>query len=54
MLLAASAVDWQFWAATALAGLAAAWLVRFLWSIIRPPRSRRTRATLTLNGRPLN
>jgi len=50
---AGSLFDWQFWVATAVAALAAAWLVRFLWRIVRPRKVKRTRATLTIGGKPV-
>lgn len=46
-------LDWQFWTATAIAAAAFAWLVRYVWKIVRPRRAKRTRATLTLGGKPI-
>lgn len=49
--------DWQFWVATLLALLAAGWLLRGVipWRRIlgRPARRRGKRATLTLDGVPI-
>jgi hypothetical protein len=49
----ASGYDWQFWVATAVCAAAFVWLVRYLWRIVRPPRGKRTRATLTIGGREI-
>jgi len=44
--------DWQFWVATVAASLAVAWLVvRPLLRLVRRRGGRRTRATLTIEGR---
>lgn len=49
----ASGFDWQFWVATGVCAVAFAWLVRYLWRIVRPARGRRTKATLTIGGREI-
>ncbi len=50
--------DWQFWVASALACAAMLWLLRGLipWRRLlgRPPRRRGRRATLTLDGVPVD
>lgn len=51
MSRAGALIDWQFWLATAVAAFAAWWLVRYLWRIVRPAKSKRTRVTLTIGGR---
>jgi hypothetical protein len=53
MILAASGFDWQFWVATAVAALALAWIVRYVWRIVMPRRTIRTKATLTVGGEPI-
>lgn len=52
-MTAAAGFDWQFWVATAVCALAFAWLVRYVWRIVRPPRMKRTKATLTIGGREI-
>jgi hypothetical protein len=47
-------MDWQFWVATAVAALAFAWIVRYVWRIIRPRKVIRTKATLTVGGETLS
>ncbi len=46
--------DWQFWVATFVAALAFAWIVRYVWRIVRPRRVKRTKATLTVGGEPVS
>lgn len=48
-----SGFDWQFWVATLICALAFAWLVRYLWRIVRPINVKRTKATLTIGGQPV-
>lgn len=48
--------DWQFWAVSAIALLAAAWIIRALLRMLLPNKKRRgrsSRATLTVGGRPV-
>ncbi len=54
MTLAATAFDWQFWVATGVAALALAWIVRYVWRIVRPRKTIRTKATLTVGGEPVS
>ncbi len=54
MTLAALAIDWQFWVATAVAALALAWIVRYVWRIVRPRKAMRTKTTLTIGGEPVS
>lgn len=44
--------DWQFWAATAVCGLAGLWVVRKTLGSMGK-RGRGTKATLTIGGAPL-
>ena len=41
--------DWQFWVVTAVGALAALWLIR----LVLPKKKKGTRASLTVDGKPV-